>query len=77
MFLGRGLRLAGLGIAAGLAGGIALGQAVASQLYEVGALDPQVFVLVPLTMLAVTLLASYLPARRASRIDLSAALRES
>jgi putative ABC transport system permease protein len=76
MFLGRGLRLAGLGIAAGLAGGIALGQAVASQLYEVSGLDPQVFVLVPLTMLAVTLLASYLPARRASRIDLSAALRE-
>jgi putative ABC transport system permease protein len=77
MFLGRGLRLAGIGIAAGLAGGIALGQAVASQLYEVSALDPQVFVLVPLIMLAVTLLASYLPARRASRIDLSAALRES
>jgi putative ABC transport system permease protein len=76
MFLRRGLRLAGLGIAAGLAGGIALGQAVASQLYEVSGLDPQVFVLVPLTMLAVTLLASYLPARRASRIDLSAALRE-
>jgi putative ABC transport system permease protein len=77
MFLGRGLRLAGIGIAAGLAGGIALGQAVASQLYEISALDPQVFVLVPLTMLAVTLLASYVPARRASRIDLSAALRES
>ena len=77
MFLRRGLRLAAIGIAAGLAGGIALGQAVASQLYEVSALDPQVFVLVPLTMLAVTLLASYLPARRASRIDLSAALRES
>ena len=77
MFLGRGLRLAAAGIALGLAGGIALGQAVASQLYEVSGLDPQVFVLVPLTMLAVTLLASYVPARRAARIDLSAALRES
>jgi hypothetical protein len=77
MFLGRGLRLAGIGVAAGLAGGVALGRAVASQLYEISALDPQVFVLVPLTMLAVTLLASYVPARRASRIDLSAALRES
>ncbi len=76
MFLGRGLRLAGIGIAAGLLGAVALGQAVASQLYEVSALDPQVFVLVPLTMLAVTLLASYLPAWKASRIDLSAALRE-
>jgi putative ABC transport system permease protein len=76
MFLGRALRLAGLGIAAGLVGAVALGQVIASQLYGVGALDPAVFLLVPLTMLAVTLLASYLPARRASRIDLSAALRE-
>jgi predicted permease len=77
MFLGRGLRLAGIGIAAGILGGAALGQAIASQLYEVSALDPQVFVLVPLTMLGVTLLASYVPARRASRVDLSTALRES
>jgi predicted permease len=76
MFLGRGLRLAGLGIGAGLAGAVALGQVIASQLYGVSALDPSVFAIVPLTMLAVTLLASYLPARRASRIDLSAALRE-
>ena len=76
MFLGRALRLAGLGIAVGLAGAIALGQVIASQLYGVGALDPPVFLAVPLTMLGVTLLASYLPARRASRIDLSAALRE-
>jgi putative ABC transport system permease protein len=76
IFLGRGLRLAGLGIGVGLAGAVALGQLIASQLYGVSALDPSVFLLVPLTMLAVTLLASYLPARRASRIDLSAALRE-
>jgi hypothetical protein len=77
MFLGRGLRLAALGIAGGLAGAIALGRVIASQLYGVSALDPLVFALVPLTMLGVTLLASYFPARRASRIDLSAALRES
>lgn len=76
MFLGRGLRLAGAGIVAGLLGATALGQAVSSQLYEVSALDPQVFALVPLTMLGVTLLASYVPAWRASRIDASAALRE-
>jgi ABC-type antimicrobial peptide transport system permease subunit len=76
MFLGRGLRLAGLGIAVGLVGAVALGQIIASQLYGVSALDPSVFALVPLTMLGVTLLASYLPARKASRIDLSVALRE-
>jgi putative ABC transport system permease protein len=76
MFLGRGLKLAGLGIGAGLLGALALGQVIASQLYGVSALDPAVLLLVPLTMLGVTLLASYLPARRASKIDLSAALRD-
>ena len=77
MFLQRGLRLAGIGIGLGLGGGVALGRVIASQLYGVSALDPPVFALVPLTMLSVTLLASYLPARKASRIDLSVALRES
>jgi putative ABC transport system permease protein len=76
MFLGRALRLAGLGIGIGLLGAIALGQVIANQLYGVSALDPPVFLLVPLAMLAVALLASYFPARRASRLDLSAALRE-
>lgn len=76
MFLGRGLKLAGLGVGVGIVGAVALGQIIASQLYGVSALDPLVFALVPLTMLGVTLLASYFPARRASRIELSAALRE-
>jgi putative ABC transport system permease protein len=75
MFVGRGLRLAGIGVAAGLIGAVGLRQVIANQLYEVSALDPRVFALVPLTMLGVALLASYLPARRASRIDFSAALR--
>lgn len=76
MFLGRGFRLAAVGIGAGLLGAVALGQAIASQLYQVSSLDPPVFLLVPLTMLGVTMLASYLPARRAAQIDFSAALRE-
>ena len=75
-FITRALRLAGIGIVLGIAGAIALRQVVASQLYETSALDPWVLALVPLTMLAVTLVASYVPARRASRIDVSAALRE-
>ena len=57
-------------------GAIALRKVVASQLYETSALDPWVLALVPLTMLAVTLLASYMPARKASRIDVCDALRE-
>jgi len=75
MFVARALRLAGIGIVLGLGGAIALPQVIASQLYEVSALDPQVLALVPLTMLGVALLASYLPARRASRINPSVALR--
>ena len=76
MFLSRALQLAALGIVLGLVGAVAMRRIVASQLYETSALDPWVLVLVPLTMLAVTLLASYVPARRASRIDVNAALRE-
>ena len=76
MFVTRALQLGGAGIVVGLAGAIALREIVASQLYETSALDPWVLALVPLTMLAVTLLASYVPARRASRIDVSVALRE-
>ena len=72
----RALQLAGIGIVLGVGGAIAMRQVVASQLYEVSALDPWVLAVVPLTMLAVTAVASYLPARRASRIDVTAALRE-
>jgi predicted permease len=76
MFLRRALQLAALGIVLGLVGAVAMRRIVASQLYQTSALDPWVLALVPLTMLAVTLLASYVPARRASRIDVNAALRE-
>ena len=76
MFVTRALRLAGVGIALGIVGAIAMRQLVASQLYETSAFDPWVLLLVPTTMLAVTLGASYVPARRASRIDVCAALRE-
>jgi putative ABC transport system permease protein len=76
MFVVRALQLAGIGVVLGIGGAIAMRQVVASQLYEVSAFDPWVFALVPVTMLAVTALASYLPARRASRIDVTVALRE-
>jgi ABC-type antimicrobial peptide transport system permease subunit len=76
LFLTRALRLAGIGIVLGLVGAMAMRQVVASQLYEVSAVDPLVFVLVPLTMLGVAVLASYLPARRAAKVDFSVALRQ-
>ncbi len=76
IFIVRALQLGGIGIVFGIAGAVALRQVVASQLYGVSAFDPWVLAFVPLTMVAVTLVASYLPARRASRIDVTAALRE-
>ncbi len=62
------LQLAGIGVVIGIVGAIAMRQVVASQLYETSSLDPWVLVLVPVTMFAVTTVASYVPARRASRI---------
>jgi putative ABC transport system permease protein len=76
MFVTSALRLAAVGIVVGVGGAIAMRQLVASQLYETSVLDPWVLALVTLTMLAVALTASYVPARRASRIDVCAALRE-
>lgn len=63
------------GIALGLAGAWAARTVVASQLYEISALDPLVFLAVPAVMLAVAVLSTYLPARRAVRIDPARALR--
>jgi putative ABC transport system permease protein len=76
MFVGNGLRLAVVGIVLGLVGAVALRRLVASQLYGVSALDPQVLAIGPAAILLVALVASYLPARRASRVNPSTALRE-
>jgi hypothetical protein len=75
MIMRRALELAGAGIVLGVLGAVALRQAIASQLYEVSALDPRVFLLVPLALLGVALLASCLPALRAARIDPAVTLR--
>ena len=75
MIMRRALELAGAGIVLGVLGAMALRQAIASQLYEVSSLDLRVFLLVPVVLLVVALLASGLPARRASRIDPAVMLR--
>jgi putative ABC transport system permease protein len=68
MVAGQGLKLALIGIAIGTAGAFALTGIVSKFLYGVGATDPLTFAAVALLLIAVALLASYLPAR-ATRID--------
>jgi ABC-type antimicrobial peptide transport system permease subunit len=75
MVLRRGLRLTSVGIGIGLAGAIALTRYMEGMLYGVTPLDRQTYVAVVALFAAVTSLASYLPARRATRIDPMTALR--
>jgi ABC-type antimicrobial peptide transport system permease subunit len=71
----RGLRLAAVGAALGLAGSLALGSVLRGLLFGVRPTDPATFVLVPVVLAAVALLACALPGRRATRIDPIEALR--
>jgi ABC-type antimicrobial peptide transport system permease subunit len=66
----------GAGVAVGWLAALALGQVLKSMLYGVGAHDPLTFVTVPLILVAVAALATWLPARRAARVDPATALRE-
>jgi predicted permease len=75
LVMGQGLALAGVGLALGLAGAIAVGRLVGFLLFGVNATDPFVFVAVPLVLFAVAGLASFVPARRAVRADPLIALR--
>jgi putative ABC transport system permease protein len=75
MVLRNGTVLALAGIAIGLAAAFALARLIAALLFETSTADPPTFSAVPVLLLAVALLASYLPARRAARVDPMAALR--
>ncbi|MCP5119353.1 MAG: FtsX-like permease family protein [bacterium] len=70
-----GMRFAAAGIAAGLAGALALSRLLESQLFETSAFDPLTFGAVAAVLTLVTLLACYLPARRATKVDPVVALR--
>jgi predicted lysophospholipase L1 biosynthesis ABC-type transport system permease subunit len=75
MVVGRGLWLAAAGIAAGLVGAALLTRFMRSVLFGVGATDPLTFAGVAAVLLAVAFLASWIPARRAARVDPLIAMR--
>jgi putative ABC transport system permease protein len=75
LMLGEGLRLVLIGSLLGLAGAFAGVRYLEAQLFGVAPTDPLTFVLVSLTLLLAGLLASYVPARRAMRVNPSVALR--
>ncbi len=76
MFLRKGVALAGVGIVAGLVSSAATASMMTSLLYGVRPHDRLVFLAVPLLLFAVAMLASYFPARRATKVDPMFALRE-
>src|SRR5262249_19078765 len=76
MALKQGMILTFIGLAAGLAAAFAVTRVMRSLLYGVTATDPLPFILISLLLASVALLACYLPARRATKVDPIEALRQ-
>jgi putative ABC transport system permease protein len=75
LVLGRAAALIATGTCLGLAGAVVLARLIGGLLFATAPLDPLTFVAVPLLLAAVALAASYIPARRATRVDPAVALR--
>ena len=75
MVVGQGLKLALIGIAIGVTGALLLTRVLSSYLYGITPRDPMTFVAVSLLLAGVALVACYLPARRATKVDPMVALR--
>jgi putative ABC transport system permease protein len=75
LILNQGVRLALAGVAAGVIAALLLRRVVANLLYGLNSADPLIFSVVPLLIVSVILLACYLPAHRATKVDPMVALR--
>jgi putative ABC transport system permease protein len=75
LVVGQGLKLAGIGIAIGIAGALGLARLMSSLLYGISATDFETFAGVSILLGLVALLACYIPAQRAMRVDPTVALR--
>jgi predicted permease len=75
LFVRHGMVLAGIGVAIGLATAFGVARLMASLLFEISPIDPLTYGVVSLTLFAATVLACYLPALRATRVDPISALR--
>jgi predicted permease len=75
LVVGQGLKLAGVGLVVGLMGALGATRVLSSLLFDVSTHDPVTFAVVSLVLLSVAILACYIPARRATRVDPIIALR--
>ena len=75
MFVGHGLLLAGVGAALGMTAAVGVTRLMSSLLFRITALDPTTYAAVSVLLITAAAVASYLPARRATRVDPGEALR--
>ena len=75
MFVRHGLVLSGIGVAYGLTAAFALTRVMKSLLFNVSSADPLTYLVVSVGLIVAAVVASYLPARRAAKVDPMVALR--